>query len=53
MKDNFDRCLAHVLTSEGGYVNDPNDPAGAYFMSALVASISVSPNIRYLRCSAL
>ena len=28
MKDNFERCLAHVLASEGGYVNDPVDPGG-------------------------
>ena len=28
MKANFEQCLAHVLRSEGGYVNDPNDPGG-------------------------
>ena len=29
MKDNFAECLAHVLQSEGGYVDDPRDPGGA------------------------
>jgi lysozyme family protein len=28
MTDNFERCLAHVLKSEGGWVNHPNDPGG-------------------------
>ena len=28
MKQNFDECLAHVLESEGGYVNNPADPGG-------------------------
>lgn len=28
MRDNFDRCLAHVLEFEGGYVNHPQDPGG-------------------------
>lgn len=28
MKDNFDNCLARVLVSEGGYVNNPKDPGG-------------------------
>ena len=28
MKDNFERCLAHVLASEGGYVHHPHDPGG-------------------------
>jgi lysozyme family protein len=26
--NNFDACLAHVLQSEGGYVNNPADPGG-------------------------
>jgi lysozyme family protein len=25
---NFERCLAFTVGSEGGYVNDPNDPGG-------------------------
>jgi lysozyme family protein len=29
MNDNFDRCLAHVLKHEGGYVDHPDDPGGA------------------------
>jgi lysozyme family protein len=28
MKENFDQCLAHILNSEGGYVNNPKDPGG-------------------------
>lgn len=28
MKDNFEQCLAFVLRSEGGYVNNPKDPGG-------------------------
>jgi hypothetical protein len=29
MIGNFEQCLAFVLKSEGGYVDDPNDPGGA------------------------
>jgi lysozyme family protein len=29
MNTNFDACLASVLQSEGGFVNDPADPGGA------------------------
>jgi len=29
MKDNFEESLAHVLKSEGGYVDHPKDPGGA------------------------
>lgn len=29
MKDNFEASLAHVLQSEGGYVDHPSDPGGA------------------------
>lgn len=28
MKSNFDACLAHVIQSEGGFVNHPRDPGG-------------------------
>ena len=28
MITNFDTCLSHVLSSEGGFVNNPNDPGG-------------------------
>lgn len=28
MKENFDSSFAHVMQSEGGYVNDPKDPGG-------------------------
>lgn len=29
MRDNFAPSLAHLLASEGGFVNDPRDPGGA------------------------
>lgn len=29
MKDNFDKCFDMLLTHEGGFVNHPEDPAGA------------------------
>jgi lysozyme family protein len=28
MKQNFETALAHILQSEGGYVNHPSDPGG-------------------------
>jgi len=28
MRDNFEDCLARVLASEGGFVNNPKDPGG-------------------------
>jgi len=28
MKQNFETALAHILQSEGGYVNNPKDPGG-------------------------
>jgi lysozyme family protein len=28
MITNFDTCLSHVLSSEGGYINNPKDPGG-------------------------
>tara|TARA_R110000824_G_scaffold134620_1_gene297602 strand:- start:405 stop:917 length:513 start_codon:yes stop_codon:yes gene_type:complete len=28
MKNNFDKCLAKLLSHEGGYVNHPKDPGG-------------------------
>jgi lysozyme family protein len=28
MKDNFDKALSFVLSWEGGYSNDPDDPGG-------------------------
>lgn len=28
MRENFDKIISYVLTFEGGYVNDPDDPGG-------------------------
>ena len=28
MKENWEDCLSHILKSEGGYVNHPQDPGG-------------------------
>jgi lysozyme family protein len=28
MTAKFDKCVAHILKAEGGYVNDPRDPGG-------------------------
>jgi lysozyme family protein len=28
MSENFNRCIPHILFSEGGFVNDPQDPGG-------------------------
>ena len=28
MKESFDRVMDFILTAEGGYVNDPDDPGG-------------------------
>ncbi len=37
MQSNFDRALAHVLKSEGGYVDHPKDPGGATNMGVTFA----------------
>ena len=39
MKDNFEACLAHVLQSEGGYVDHPSDPGGATNMGITIATL--------------
>ena len=39
MKDNFETCLAHVLQSEGGYVDHPSDPGGATNMGITIATL--------------
>ena len=39
MKDNFDACLGHVLQSEGGYVDHPDDPGGATNMGITIATL--------------
>ena len=39
MKDNFEACLAHVLQSEGGYVDHPSDPGGSTNMGITIATL--------------
>lgn len=29
MKDNYNKCMSHILSEEGGFVNHPSDPGGA------------------------
>lgn len=38
-KTNFSACLAHVLASEGGYVDHPKDPGGATNMGITLATL--------------
>lgn len=40
-KANFSACLAHVLTSEGGYVDHPKDPGGATNMGITLGTLSL------------
>ena len=38
-KANFSACLAHVLASEGGYVDHPKDPGGATNLGITLATL--------------
>lgn len=38
--DRFEDCLAHVLASEGGYVDHPDDPGGATNMGITRATLA-------------
>jgi lysozyme family protein len=40
MDANFDVCLAVVLASEGGFVDDPNDPGGATNLGVTLTTLS-------------
>lgn len=40
-KANFLACLAHVLASEGGYVDHPKDPGGATNMGITLETLSL------------
>lgn len=40
-KANFSACLAHVLASEGGYVDHPKDPGGATNMGITLETLSL------------
>lgn len=37
---NFDRAMAHVFRSEGGYVDHPHDPGGATNMGITIGTLS-------------
>jgi len=40
MKANFDRCMAQVFASEGGFVDDPQDPGGATNLGITIGTLS-------------
>lgn len=40
MDTNFEACLAVILKSEGGFVDDPQDPGGATNLGVTLATLS-------------
>lgn len=46
---NFERCLANVLQSEGGFSNDPHDPGGATMHGVIQSEYDAYRHLHGLR----
>ncbi len=49
MREDFERCLANVLVSEGGYSHDPHDPGGATMNGIVQTEYNAYRRARALR----